>query len=218
MQRYVPSECAEHAKLFTAYVHTSRLSQKTTGFIISWIGRLKSWENDPEGSGCCKYESDLVSRSTEAQPATFDLSTSEKYILCFVFSLWFISKFHLLPFQHGGQMLSASFSPWGQMLSVFKKMFSQENVCLIKYLVLHFRARLGVSLRGLTFIEQLAFGRGVDHVQFGNTSPGVGTNTQRSPSTAVAKSSSELKIKKVCDLEIESESQVFNSTAASSKR
>ena len=39
---------------FTAYVHSSRLSQKTTGFIIAWIGRLKSWENDPEGSGCCK--------------------------------------------------------------------------------------------------------------------------------------------------------------------
>ena len=128
MQRYVPSECAVHAKPYTAYVHKSRLPQKATGFIISWIGRLKSWEDDPDGSGCCKYESDLVSRSTEAQPATFDLSTSEKYILCFVFSLWFISKFHLLPFQHGGQMLSASFSPWGQMLSVFKKMFCQKNV------------------------------------------------------------------------------------------
>ena len=38
----------------TACVHSSRLSQKTTGFIIAWIGRLKSWENDPEGSGCCK--------------------------------------------------------------------------------------------------------------------------------------------------------------------
>ena len=38
----------------TACVHSSRLSQKTTGFIIAWIGRLKSWENDSEGSGCCK--------------------------------------------------------------------------------------------------------------------------------------------------------------------
>jgi hypothetical protein len=50
MQRYLPSECAEHAKPFTAYVHTSRLSHKTTGLIITWIGWLKSWEYDPEGS------------------------------------------------------------------------------------------------------------------------------------------------------------------------
>ena len=129
MQRYVPSECAEHTKPFTAYVHTSRLSQKTTGFIISWIGRLKSWEDDPDGSGCCKCESDLVSRSTEAQPATIDLFTSEKnnlftsfigahplsFSLSFLFppplaSVPFILfQFSLNKFQSRSQKISSSF-------------------------------------------------------------------------------------------------------------
>ena len=82
----------------TACVHSSRLSQKTTGFIIAWIGRLKSWENDPEGSGCCKcWEWSLYHDPLRHSPRlTICPLSFYNHLLLFISFIYFQSSHHAL--------------------------------------------------------------------------------------------------------------------------